>query len=155
MSLCFSCHDASTDMQHGQPGPLIRSGHLTWVQSHEILVSGFCVISWNLNLIKLDSDHRSNFQIDLSGSKYRTFDESLCERYDIKKQFPPCFLLQELFAKTLTLLKVNFSCLTCPGKAKMWPKVVKSGMVGFKISQPFCSLLSQSSIVIRGQVNWG
>ena len=45
--------------------------------------------------------------------------------------------------------------MTCPGKVKMWPKVVKSGLVRFKTSLFFCLLLLQGSISIKGQTSRG
>ena len=100
-------------------------------------------------------DLRSNFQIDLSGSKCTCFDASWREEYDGVSRFSLSFLVQKLFAKNLIFPKSNFFCLTCPGKVKMWPKVVKSGLVRFKTSLFFCLLLLQGSISIKGQTSRG
>ena len=65
------------------------------------------------------------------------------------------FLVQKLFAKKLIFQKCIIFCLACPGKVKMWPKIVKSGMGRFKTSRSFRWSLLQSSISIRGQASRG
>ena len=79
---------------------------------------------------------RSNFQIDLSGSVFTCFDASWREECDGVKRFSLSFLVQKLLAKNLIFPKKHY-CLTCPGNVKMWPKVVKSGMVRFRTWRSF------------------
>ena len=64
------------------------------------------------------------------------------------------FLSSKVICKNVDLTKKQHFCLTFPGKVKMRPKVVKSGMVGFRTSQAFRSPLLRNSITIRGQMNW-
>ena len=69
--------------------------------------------------------------------------------------FSLLLLVKSFFCKTLILLKRDIFCFTCPGKVKMWPKEVKSGIFEFKTSQNFRSSLLRSSIAISGQMGRG
>ena len=82
MPLCLSCYDVSTDMQHDLPGSFIRSGHLTWPQ----------VI----------------FQIDLSGSKWTSFESTWHKDYYSVKDFTLPFYLKKKIAITLILPQAAF-----------------------------------------------
>ena len=131
VSLCLSRQDASNDMQYDLPGSFIRSGHLT--------------------------DLRSNFQIELSGSRcLHMFRCVLTRGMRWCLRFSLCSMLSsKVICKKADLLKSNIFSFTYPGKVKMWPKVINSGMVIFKTSQPFRLFLFRSSISIGGQTSRG
>ena len=73
----------------------------------------------------------------------------------VLRVFSLLFLVQKLFAKSLIFPKSNIFSLTCHGKVKMWPNVVKSGMVRLSTSRSFRLSLLRSSIAIRGQTSGG
>ena len=102
-------------------------------------------------------DPRSNFKIDISGSGCICFDKSWREKYNGVSRFSLSFSFQKLFAKSWSYQKSTLFCLTCPGKFKMWPKVVKLDMVRFRASRSFHLSLLLSSISNRGQTSrgWG
>ena len=60
------------------------------------------------------------------------------------------FLSLNVICKKVDLPK---KATTCPGKVKMWPKVVKSDIVIFRVSRSFRLSLLRSSISIRGQMS--
>ena len=95
------------------------------------------------------------FQIDLLRSKCICFDAFSQEGYDGAKRFSLSLLFQKLFAQTLIFRKGSIVCLTCPGKVKMWPKVVKSGVAIFRTSRTFRLFLLRSSISTRGKRDEG
>ena len=99
-------------------------------------------------------DLRSNFQTDRSGSKCTCFDASCREEYDGVSRFSLSSLVQQLFAKSLSSQKRNIF-FTCPGKVKMYPKVVKLGIIRFTTPRSFRLSLMRSSISIRGQTSRG
>ena len=67
--------------------------------------------------------------------------------------FSLSLLVPKLLAKSVGTTKSNFFCLICPGKVKMLPNVVKSGMVGFRTCQTFRLSLLRSFIAIRGRMS--
>ena len=69
VSLCLSCQDASTDMQHDLSGS------------------------------SRDLDLRSKFEIDLTRSTCTCFDASRREKHDGIKTIAVSLLVQKLFAK--------------------------------------------------------
>ena len=89
----------------------------------------------------------SIFKNSLSLTKCMCFDASRREKHDGVKQFPLSFLFQKLFLS-------NF-CLPCPGKVKVWPKVVESGMFWFRTSQTSHWSLLRNCLAITGQTSSG
>ena len=64
------------------------------------------------------------------------------------------FLSSNVICKSVNSIKKQCFCLTCFGKNKMWPKVEKSGVVGFWTSQTSRWSLLRSFIAIRGKWAW-
>ena len=74
----------------------------------------------------------------LNQSLDQVTDASRQEEYDVVplgvryEVFLYIFLVQKLFAKTLIMQKSSIFSLICPGKVKMWPRIEKLDVVGFK-----------------------
>ena len=99
VSLCLFCQDVSTDMQYDLPGWFIRSGHLTWPK------------------VKI-----SNWAFGVKMHMFRcVFTTGIRWCFGVFS----IYQVQKLFAKTLIFPKSSTFCLTCPGKDKIRPKVVK------------------------------
>ena len=127
VSLALPCHDTSTGMQRDLPAPFIRWG----------------------------PDLRLNFLIGFRGSE--CFDASRREEYPVSYFLLP-FLVKKLFGKIFTLLKSSIFIrffFACSGNVKTYPKIVKSGMVGFQTFKTFFASLFRSSIAIRWHMTWG
>ena len=125
VSLFLSCHDASADMEHDLP---------TWVI--------YQVTSFDRTEVKL-----SNLPF---GVKMHTYVSMHLDARNTMA-FPfSTFLGSKVICKNVDLTKQQHFCLTFPGKVKMRPNVVKSGMVGFRTSQTFRSPLLRNSIIILG-----
>ena len=106
----FFFHAASTNMQHGLPGSFIRSGYLA------------------LSRVK--------FKLTFLGP---FFDASRREKYDGVRHLSLSLLVEVICRNVDITIKQLFS-LICQGNVKFWPKVVKPGMVVFKIARPDSSV---------------
>ena len=89
---------------------------------------------------------RSDFQIDLIGSRWMCFDASRRVEHD-SVLLSICFV-QKLFTEKLVGQK-----WPALGRSKILPEAVKSGMIGCKIYRTFRSSLLRSSIAIRWQTS--
>ena len=106
VSLCLPCHDATAEMQHDLLEPFIRPGHLIWPQVRNSY--------WHFGF--------KSFRCDSTrGTRW-------CSAFS--SAFPSS---KVIFKNVDNEVSIIF-CLTCPGNAKVWTKVAKSGIDGFRTS---------------------
>ena len=122
--------------------PVARFHCVCLVMTHRLI--------WHMNYLGHSSvqviwpELKSHFQINLLGSKCICVYAFGCEEYDGSSGFSLSFSVQKLLAKTSLLLKSNIFCLACHVKVKIWPKVLKSWMVGLGTSQLSVRLCCES-----------
>ena len=129
VSLCLFCQQGPTDMQCDLPGSFIRSCNLTRPK------------------VKF-----SNWPFRVKVHMLRCVSMRGIRRCFV---FFSIFLTSKVISRNVDLTKKkilpkrNIFCLTCPGKVKIWLKVVKSGMFRFKTSKLSVRLCCEALLQLR------